>query len=122
MPGEHREIVDGTLSVRVLRDGDDWAISLRGELDLANVQSVERELHEALRDERGGVVLVDMRELEFIDSTGISLLFTAIERDGVARRLRFIASESPAVVRVLELTGVTRRMLLAQGDHDATAG
>lgn len=105
---EPHEISGGPLSVRIISDGERHVISLRGELDLANVQAVKRELNEALRDEGGGPVVVDMRELDFIDSAGIALLVVAINRGG--SRLRFIASESPAVGRVLALTGLTRWM------------
>jgi len=55
-----------------------------------------------------------MRELEFIDSTGIALLVAALGRGGSEPKVKFIPSTSPAVTRVLELTGLAERLPLAE--------
>ena len=106
-----REIADGALLVRAAEDGHRHVISLRGEMDLANAATAEAELDAAMG--RGGAVVLDLRELEFIDSTGIALLVRSIQADGSAHRLSFVPSEFPAVTKVLELTGVAERMALA---------
>jgi anti-anti-sigma factor len=106
-----REISDGMLAVHVAQDGVVCRIGLRGELDLANAGTAEAELDAAL--ESGAPVVVDMRQLEFIDSTGIALLVRAMQVDGNASGLSFLRSEFDAVNRVLELTGVGERMALA---------
>jgi anti-anti-sigma factor len=105
-----REVSDGTLLVRVAESGADCVVALRGELDLANASTAEGELDAALAKE--GAVTVDLRELEFIDSTGIALLVRAMGRHSDAAKLRFVRSEFPAVKKVLELTGVAERMAL----------
>jgi anti-anti-sigma factor len=110
MPSEQREIVDGTLVVRTERNGDTRVIALRGELDLANASTAESALQDSLSG--GDEVVVDMRELEFIDSTGIAMLVSALDGDGEPR-LRFVPSSAPAVARVLELTGLAERLPLA---------
>jgi anti-sigma B factor antagonist len=106
------EIADGTLVVRSTRRGDTHCISLCGELDLANCRTAEAELHEAMENETE--VVIDMRELEFIDSTGIALLVAALRHCSETTQLRFIPSESPTVARVLELTGIDQRLPLAE--------
>ena len=112
MSSEQREIADGTLVVRMDRDGDSQVIALCGELDLANAATAERALDSCLEDGASSVI-VDMRELEFIDSTGIALLVAALGRDDAdAKRVRFVPSASPAVSRVLELTGLAERLPL----------
>lgn len=108
-----RDISDGTLAIQVAQNGSTCTLILRGELDLANAATAEAELDEALRD--GTPVVVDMRALEFIDSTGIALLVRAIQGDGSPDRLSFVPSEFEAVNKVLELTGVGERMVLADG-------
>jgi anti-sigma B factor antagonist len=110
LPGKPREVADGTLQVRTAKDGGTHVISLCGELDLANAGTAESALESSLREKVD--VIVDMRELEFIDSTGIALLVAVIGRDG-GSEIRFIPSTSPAVVRVLELTGLAQRLPLA---------
>lgn len=113
MPSDQREIADGTLVVRTTRNGSSQVISFCGELDLANAGTAESALDASFEDESAPVV-VDMRELEFIDSTGIALLVAALRRNAGETRVRFIPSSSPAVTRVLELTGLAERLPLAE--------
>jgi anti-sigma B factor antagonist len=51
-------------------------VAVRGEVDLATADEVQRVLDE-LRSEGWRDVVVDLREVEFLDSTGLSLLLTA---------------------------------------------
>lgn len=113
MPSEQRDISDGTLVVQTAMDGNTWRITLRGELDLSNAPIAETALRDALSATETQVV-VDMGDLEFIDSTGIALLVSTLGRNGDGARLRFVPSRSAAVTRVLELTGVAERLPLAQ--------
>ena len=55
-----------------------------------------------------------MSELEFIDSTGIALLVATLGRNEDETRIRFVPSASPAVTRVLELTGLAERLPLVE--------
>lgn len=110
---EQRDISDGPLVVKTTRDAEGYRISLRGELDLANAATAETQLRKAL--EAGDApVIVDMSELEFIDSTGIALLVAALTPNGNSVELRFVPSTSPAVTRVLELTGIAERLPLVE--------
>src|SRR5688500_18565136 len=95
----------GALTVRSGREGEDHHVSLAGELDLASVELVAEQVRQATAGDASRVVL-DLRGLEFIDSTGIQLLLTL---DSESRenggRLRVTRSSKP-VERVLRLTGV----------------
>jgi anti-anti-sigma factor len=108
MPSEQSEIADGTLLVRTETSGDTIVIALCGELDLANASTAESALRGFI--DAGIPIVVDMSELEFIDSTGIAVLVAALNGDGGETRIKFIPSAAPAVARVLELTGLAERM------------
>jgi len=111
---ERREVADGTLVLRTERDGNVHRIELAGELDLANAATLEGEV-EAILAEPEAQIVIDMRELEFIDSTGIALFVAILGRDDTAApRVRFVLGASAAVTRVLELTGLGERLPLAQ--------
>jgi anti-anti-sigma factor len=110
-PPEPQQVRSGTLALQLEHEGETRTLRLRGELDLANAEMLEAELGKALDDDASRV-LVDMRELTFIDSTGIAILVAAMNRGG--DRLRFLPSEAPAVTRVLQLTGVEQRMALLE--------
>lgn len=113
MPSEQREIADGTLVVRNSVDGHSHVVAFAGELDLANAGTAESALESSFADATKSVV-VDMRELEFIDSTGIALLVSTLGRNDGGVRVSFIPSDFPAVTRVLELTGLAERLPLAE--------
>jgi anti-anti-sigma factor len=113
MTDEQREIADGTLVVRSEQGDGGLVISFAGELDLANAGTAESALEDSLADASTPLV-VDMRELEFIDSTGIALLVSTLGRNDGEVRVSFIPSDFPAVTRVLELTGLAERLPPAQ--------
>lgn len=101
---------DGLLTVEQLDEGERIRLRLSGELDLSNVGTAETTLDAALGHERP--VVVDMSKLEFLDSTGITLLVTAIRR-GNGALLTFLPSETASVRRVLSLTGLDQKLPLA---------
>ncbi|MGV1050223.1 MAG: STAS domain-containing protein [Solirubrobacterales bacterium] len=115
---EERSVNAGPLKLRMTQYGDTAMIQLSGELDLANAGAVERELQTALANDSGRVVL-DLGDLDFIDSTGIALLVTVAGEDNGDGRVRFLRSRAAAVNRVLELTGVAERLPFVDAAPDA---
>ena len=106
VPGVDRSV--GPLRIR--RDGDrsEVVLSLSGELDLQSTGEFEREL-EAIRSDRPDRMLLDLSQLEFMDSTGLALIIRAEQaaaEDGISLRLR---AGGPQVQRLFELTGVLDR-------------
>jgi anti-sigma B factor antagonist len=110
---EVRAVRAGELKLEVSQYGETSMIQLKGELDLANAPALEQELDQALRDGTGRVV-VDLGELDFIDSTGIALLLNSLDGEE-ENRVRFLRSQSTAVNRVLALTGVDERLPFIDG-------
>jgi len=108
------EIQDGTLSIRILEEDSGRKLALIGELDLANAETLAAQIEQ----ERVGELVLDMSELEFIDSTGIALLVATHRRlnDGEVR-FRLIASASPAVKRVMALTGLDAELPFSVDGH-----
>jgi len=108
------EIQDGTLYIRILEEDSVRTLSLVGELDLANAETLAAQLEQAAV----GELVLDMSELEFIDSTGIALLVATHRRlnDGVVR-FRLISSASPAVQRVMALTGLDAELPFSNDGH-----
>ena len=83
-------------------------LRLRGELDLTVVEPLRRRLDQ-LRSQRRRAVL-DLAELEFIDSAGIMLFVTAANaaRDDGGE---FVLTQAQGEVeRVLELTGLSEML------------
>ena len=87
------EIQDGTLSIRILEEDRVCTLSVLGELDLANAATLAAQLEQRT----AGDLVLDMSELEFIDSTGIALLVATHRRlngDG-AVRFKLVGSREP---------------------------
>jgi len=102
------QVHDGLLAVQQTSQGKRIRIALKGEMDLANAETPGSMLQEALAS--GKEVLVDLAKLEFLDSTGLAMLVTAMHEGG--KRLSFLPSEHDAVVRLLSITGLDERMNL----------
>ena len=94
----------GIFATHVSRKGETAMLALKGEFDLAAVELVRAKLDEAYSGEPSRVV-IDLSELTFIDSTGISFLLSAVKADEEGR-LSFIPCSALGVQRVLAITGV----------------
>jgi len=81
-------------------------VTLRGELDMLATAELEAAL-ERLTDD---IVAIDLRDLLFLDSSGLRTLLLARDRLlGEARRLVLVRG-CQAVQRVFEITRVTDRL------------
>lgn len=95
----------GTLGLRSERDGDVHVVALRGELDLCSAPAVEQELRSVEAGD-ADAILLDLSELEFIDSTGVRLLIMAEQRSRWDSG-RLVLKRPPApVFRAIEISGV----------------
>ena len=92
------------LTIAQLKE-DAVKIVLRGELDLEHAYSFDEELK---RVEANGpeCICLDLRELTFLDSTGLSRLVAARRRAMKAGRRLVLVRGPAAVQRVFQLTAV----------------
>jgi anti-sigma B factor antagonist len=109
---ENREIRDGMLTLRVSIDAQAQTLALVGELDMANAATLTSELETLEANAGSEPITIDMRELKFIDSTGIAVLVAAYRRANAQgeNRLRFIRSKSTGVQRVMDVTGLEKEL------------
>ena len=88
---------------------DGVLVTLEGDLDISSAPTVETRLIEL---ERSGPqrVILDLRAVDFIDSTGLSLIIDADARAQKAGRgLTIVAGEGPPR-RVLRTVGLEERL------------
>lgn len=80
-------------------------ISISGEVDLENAETVEGQLAEAI-DNQASSVTIDVAELTYLDSAGLRLMFALAARLEVLQiDLTVRAPPTSPARRVLELTG-----------------
>lgn len=89
-------------------------LQVSGELDLASSPLLERELERAFHNEGPGLVIIDMSGLEFMDSTGLSVLIRAHNRAQETGHRLGVAGGSQQVRRLLSLTGVADRLTVVE--------
>ena len=101
------------LRIEELRPGVMWA-ALEGELDSANAYVVDSQLRRA--EERGPTVLiVDLRGLSFMDSTGLARLLAAHRRSRRGGWRLVLVRGCAAVQRVLAMSGLRERFEIVAG-------
>jgi len=108
----------GELRCEIMRGGQTAWVRPSGELDLDSVHRLEAALEE-LRAEACPEVVLDLRGLTFMDSTGLRLVIrwdTAAQEDG----FRFaIVPGADVVQRVFRLTGMDSHLTVAEPPPDS---
>jgi anti-sigma B factor antagonist len=93
-----------SLSVSVIPDRDRVRVLAVGELDLSTAELLDAQLDE-LFAVGWSEVTVDLREVEFMDSSGVHVLLRARQgADGTPGRLEVVVDPGP-VQELLRLTG-----------------
>lgn len=92
------------------------SIALSGELDMATVPILNNQLTALEQDDSEAIVL-DLRDLRFIDSSGLHALLRAHERFETTGHRFLLVGASPIARRLCEITG-TEFLLDAKGTAD----
>ena len=97
------------LEVTTQDSGGQVTISLKGELDLSSVGKVQEELRR-VEAEGPAVLVLDLSNLTFLDSTGLRTVFTADERARENGRRLVVVRGPDAVQRVFAITRLEERL------------
>jgi anti-sigma B factor antagonist len=100
---------------------DTPVVALRGELDVDGVSEVREALLAAIGD-GGRRVVVDLEALDFIDSAGLGVLVGGLKRARTNDGDLALVCTSRNVLKVLELTGLTRVFAIHDSREAAVAG
>lgn len=94
-----------TIEATDIQDGR--LVSVVGEIDLSNVAEVLGAVISAVPHD-AALVVVDLSDVTYLDSAGISMLFRLAERLGYSRQpLRLVVPPDAPIRAVLELTSLT---------------
>jgi anti-sigma B factor antagonist len=113
--------MEGSIDVATVRLGDVPVVTVAGEIDVTSAPTL-REALEAQTGEGVGVVVVDLRQVSFLDSTALGVLVAAHkerrEHDGELR----LAVDEPRILKVFEITGLVDVFRIAPTPEAALAG
>ena len=94
--------------VRVERDGETVVAVITGEVDMSNAATIRLQIAEAITPDADGVV-VDLTELEFIDSAGLhSLIELGTVLDERRQQLLLCVPKESQTGRAIEIIGLPR--------------
>ena len=111
-------MVEGELSVTIESEEGErarWPLLLvAGEIDIQTSPLLQEQLTKVLET---GVssVSVDLSDVSFLDSTGLSVLIAGLKRCQEAGGELHLVAPRPNVLRVLEITGLTESFHLKPG-------
>ena len=100
-------------------DGPAEVVAVRGDVDLATADALRAEVRAA--SERSGTVVLDLREVSFMDTQGLAVVIeaqqAAAEGDG-----RFVIVRGPERVhRLFDMIGLTPRLTIVDDPAAAAA-
>jgi anti-sigma B factor antagonist len=113
--------VEDDFQVQVRTTDGATVLAVIGELDLSS----SGELEEALAQLDGsdtGLVILDLREVDFMDSAGLAVIVRAHQRAESAGRPFGVVQGSAQVRRLLSLTGVDGQMTVAKTPEELLGG
>jgi anti-anti-sigma factor len=116
MNGEIQEL----FSVDTKSDGPTPVVVLRGEFDIAAEEQAENALARVLAS-RPGSLSVDLRELTFLDSTGLRVLLRLRQRCVECTCDLSLIRGAPPIDRVFEISGVGTHFAIVDA-HEPPAG
>jgi anti-anti-sigma factor len=92
-------------SISTSEHGGRVVVFIRGELDLATAPELENVVTDAL--DAGHDVVVDLRELEFMDSSGLRVLVSAHKRAQSGPRFQIVRPPAGGpIAKILAIAGV----------------
>lgn len=95
-------------------EGSNATLSLKGELDMRTMGQVSERLEEQLHA-GAKVVTVDLRDLEFMDSSGLRLLIELQDRSRQEGwELKLVCPQQEAAALVIRVTGADKALPFVQ--------
>jgi anti-sigma B factor antagonist len=109
------------VELEIEQRGEAVIARVTGELDIAGAPGLGDRIHDAVPTAARALV-VDFRDLDFIDSSGIAMLFALARRLASRRqRLRVVAPAGRPVARVLEIVEFGRAAPVYESLDEALA-
>jgi len=109
-----------SFEARTERVGTGTVVTFIGELDIASEAPATAAFEAALGD-GGGVLVADLRELAFLDSTGVRVLLTAhLHATKKGMRFGVARAEDGMVRKLIEVTRIDQRFPVVDDPAELT--
>lgn len=101
-----RAIGTPAFSLHAHRRGDESFVELTGELDLLSAPQLREILVEIFTEDQPGRIVLDLSDLIYLDSTGLSVFVTAHKRANASGIAFCLANPNASVRRLLQITAL----------------
>lgn len=88
---------------------------LDGELDHHAAASIREEIDKSIDENRPTLVIIDFRDLTFMDSSGIGLVMGRYKKTREIGAELHITNTSPQIYKVMRLSGLERLAVIDRG-------
>ncbi len=95
-------------------------VAVAGEVDVSTTPELELALDEAIRDSEGAFV-IDLCDLEFLDSSGLNVVLRARALLGREERALAVVCPPGPVRRLFEVVGIAELLFLYSSREEAAA-
>jgi anti-sigma B factor antagonist len=112
--------VNSEFSVEERNEGSAWILAVSGELDLRTSPELEDRLDRVWAS-GAELLILDLRRIEFMDSTGLRVLLAAHQRAQETSRRFALVRGADQVERVLTLTGVRDLLTIVDAPEELLA-
>jgi anti-sigma B factor antagonist len=112
--------VNSEFSVEERNEGSAWILAVSGELDLRTSPELEDRLDRVWAS-GADLLILDLRRIEFMDSTGLRVLLAAHQRAHETSRRFALVRGADQVERVLTLTGVRDLLTIVDAPEELLA-
>jgi anti-sigma B factor antagonist len=89
-------------------------VRVRGDIDLATRDEIRRQIEDSI--DGAGRVVLDLSQVTFIDSSGLTVLVETHQRLGQNPEAFAVRAPSPPARRVLALSGLDQLMTIVDAD------
>jgi anti-sigma B factor antagonist len=110
------------LSFQTTVTADRAIVVLAGELDVAGAEVLENEIERIVADHDARELVLDLSQLDFMDSTGLRMMVLADQRAAEENRRLTLVRGRPDVQRVFEITRMTERLRFVDAPPDGGSG
>ena len=86
---------------------DHWDVDLLGEVDIYTANELKDELNIAI-EERPKNLVINMKNLDYIDSTGLGILIGVVKRLKQKQGDIYIVNTKPNVRKIFTITGLDK--------------
>ena len=106
------------LDLQTSRQGEAGVLSLRGEIDVYTAPLLRQALLDLIGQGARDVV-VDMGEVDFLDSTGLGVLVEGLKRVKIQGGEFSIVATQDKILKIFDITGLNKAFLIHGSVEDA---